>query len=90
MSYGATVAGVQVRVAIEINKSACATHSANHPSARVINGDVGDIQQINFGTRDAPVVLFGGPPCQGFSTSNQRTRNKQNCASITVAFSSDF
>ena len=23
-------------------------------------------------------VLFGGPPCQGFSTSNQKTRNSDN------------
>lgn len=78
MSYGATAAGVQVRVAIEINKSACATFIANHPSAQVLNCDVRDIQHLDFGSRDAPVVLFGGPPCQGFSTSNQRTRNKEN------------
>lgn len=25
-----------------------------------------------------PIVLFGGPPCQGFSTSNQKTRNITN------------
>ena len=24
------------------------------------------------------LVLFGGPPCQGFSTSNQRTRGAAN------------
>jgi DNA (cytosine-5)-methyltransferase 1 len=24
------------------------------------------------------LVIFGGPPCQGFSTSNQRTRSKKN------------
>jgi len=23
-------------------------------------------------------ILFGGPPCKGFSTSNQKTRNKAN------------
>lgn len=24
------------------------------------------------------LVVFGGPPCQGFSTSNQRTRSSEN------------
>lgn len=24
------------------------------------------------------MILFGGPPCQGFSTSNQKTRNRMN------------
>lgn len=67
-----------MRVAIEINCTACATYTANHPSAHVINGDVRAVQQLDVGSRDAPVILFGGPPCQGFSTSNQRTRNKEN------------
>lgn len=78
MSLGATAAGVQVRSAIEINKAACATFSDNHPHTHVINSDVAMIDRIEVGGRDAPVILFGGPPCQGFSTSNQRTRNREN------------
>jgi DNA (cytosine-5)-methyltransferase 1 len=78
MSHGAQATGVQVRSAIEINKAACATFSANHPHTDVINSDVAMIERIEVGERNAPVILFGGPPCQGFSTSNQRTRNKDN------------
>jgi len=78
MSLGAEAAGVHVRTAIEINKAACSTFSKNHPHTNVVNSDVAEVDHIEFGQRDAPVILFGGPPCQGFSTSNQRTRNKEN------------
>lgn len=78
MSYGAAAAGVQVRVAIEINASACATYRANHPSVLLIHNDVRKVTEIDIGSRNAPIILFGGPPCQGFSTSNQRTRTKEN------------
>jgi DNA (cytosine-5)-methyltransferase 1 len=78
MSHGAAAAGVNVRVAVEIDKAACATFSRNHRQTSVINSDIANVDQLNFGSRDAPVILFGGPPCQGFSTSNQRTRNTSN------------
>lgn len=78
MSLGAESVGVRVRYAIEINKSACETFAHNHRDATVINSDVRLIHQLDIGIRNEPVVLFGGPPCQGFSTSNQRTRNKDN------------
>ena len=40
--------------------------------------DVTAVDRIDFGARSSELVLFGGPPCQGFSTSNQRTRNAGN------------
>ncbi|TCL93583.1 DNA (cytosine-5)-methyltransferase 1 [Rhizobium sp. PP-WC-2G-219] len=78
MSLGACRAGIQVRAAIEIHPAAAKTFSANHPSAKLYRDDIRRINQVDLGPRDREVVLFGGPPCQGFSTSNQRTRNNQN------------
>ncbi len=36
------------------------------------------VLDVGLPRSDRPVVLFGGPPCQGFSTSNQRTRGEAN------------
>lgn len=78
MSLGAKWAGISVAVAIELDKSAFATYSKNHPESLVLQADVQSI----FGMRNSfdpnELVLFGGPPCQGFSTSNQKTRGKDN------------
>ncbi|MEO7490346.1 MAG: DNA cytosine methyltransferase [Ferruginibacter sp.] len=80
MSIGAITAGIDVRVAVEIDKYAAMTYHANHPNTRLLNEDVRKIKLTNqFKSYKKDVkVLFGGPPCQGFSTSNQKTRNKAN------------
>ena len=44
----------------------------------MIAGDIRDVTKIELSRRDGEVIVFGGPPCQGFSTSNQRTRTKEN------------
>lgn len=77
MSLGAEKAGINVLVAVDVDQSACETFQRNHPSVTVINADIRSISICNI-PNDKPVILFGGPPCQGFSTSNQRTRNKKN------------
>lgn len=80
MSNGAISAGVDVRIAIEIDKFAGITYQANHPQTILINDDirrVGQTQLPKFEKRSIK-ILFGGPPCQGFSSSNQKTRNKEN------------
>ena len=78
MSIGAKMAGVQVELAVEINKYAAQTFLHNHQSAIVLNDDIRNIKEIPIKKGLQSTVLFGGPPCQGFSRSNHRTRNKEN------------
>jgi site-specific DNA-cytosine methylase len=70
--------GVDVQVAIEIRASACQTYAKNHPSTKLISRDIRHVHPIDMPRRDRELVIFGGPPCQGFSTSNQRTRTRDN------------
>lgn len=80
MSVGAAWCGVEVRYAIEVNKYAAQTFALNHPGVALLNTDIRSISTANLDRirRNEPVVVFGGPPCQGFSTSNQKTRSVDN------------
>jgi len=77
MSIGATMADIEITLAVEFDKYAAETYKANHPETKVLQEDIAKVnplQHIDF----KPFVLFGGPPCQGFSTSNTQTRNENN------------
>lgn len=80
LSLGAEMAGMQVVLAIEKDENAAATYRINHPNTKVITDNIQNIEkkELDIQQQDCQTVLFGGPPCQGFSTSNQRTRNKEN------------
>lgn len=78
MSLGAELAGIRVRLAVELNDSAFRTYAKNHPDAIVLQSDAQALLNIATSFDPANLVVFGGPPCQGFSTSNQRTRGKKN------------
>ena len=78
MSLGASMAGVDVKIAVELNKITAATYKINHRETKVINDDVANIESIDIKKGSCATVLFGGPPCQGFSISNLRTRNSLN------------
>lgn len=78
LTLGASLSGIDVRVAVENNPSACLTYHTNHADTTLLATDITKVDSIDVGNRDKPVVLFGGPPCQGFSTSNQRTRHAEN------------
>ena len=80
MSQGASIAGVEVAWAIEKDPWCAATYAHNHPQTTVVNADVRSIDAGRFRQRRRLDLVFGGPPCQGFSTSNQRTRTKANKA----------
>lgn len=79
LSLGAEMAGLKISAAVEINKSAAQTFMRNHKGAEVYQGDIQEINPKSLVKNNEPVfVIMGGPPCQGFSMSNTRTRNMEN------------
>ena len=79
MSLGAIMAGIQIRIAVEIDEHAARTFKANHPETKVLNQPIQELLALNLKRKkDDRLVVLGGPPCQGFSTSNQKTRNAAN------------
>lgn len=77
LSLGAEWAGFRTLAAVEHHKWAAATYAKNHPGAKLFQADIRDLAHLD-GLSDNPTLLAGGPPCQGFSTSNQRTRSVDN------------
>lgn len=78
LSLGAEMAGINVAIAVENNPYAAQTYRANHPYTLMISADIRQVKNLNINRGNQSLVLFGGPPCQGFSTSNRKTRNKDN------------
>ena len=78
MSLGAENAGISIRYAVEKDVYAAQTYEINHPHTNVINSDISDITSIPDDLGEGVTLLFGGAPCQGFSTSNRRTNNRSN------------
>jgi DNA (cytosine-5)-methyltransferase 1 len=77
LSLGARWAGIDVCIAIEKDYYAAETYKQNHPETTMQNIDIKRIKSIDI-KKDSTTLLFGGAPCQGFSTSNQKTRTKEN------------
>ena len=81
LSLGAEMAGISVNYAVEKDPFAAKAYEINHPCTHIICSDINDVtgKLLKKGLKKSvPIILFGGPPCQGFSTSNQKTRNKDN------------
>lgn len=80
MSLGAIACGVDVKYAVEVDPNAAKTFKGNHPECSLLVEDVRCIGADRFKklNRKDELVIFGGPPCQGFSTSNQHNRNLEN------------
>lgn len=81
MSLGASDAGIDVRFAVEMDRHAARTYALNHPTTALVNDDIRKVSNSKlkeWSRLQRELVVFGGPPCQGFSWSNARTRNTQN------------
>jgi len=81
MSLGAAWSGVSVKFAVDNDAHATATYQANHTYADVRTCNIKMVKGLGLAggwSSSQQIAIFGGPPCQGFSTSNQRTRTKEN------------
>lgn len=79
LSLGAEMAGFQVKFAVEKDRSAAETYRYNHPGTLVVEDDIHNVNPLEYLKPDEHVsIVFGGPPCQGFSLSNTMTRNMCN------------
>lgn len=77
MSIGSIMAGINPVLAVEFDIHAANTYKANHPNTIVLQQDIKTVNPLEY-TDKNPFILFGGPPCQGFSVANTKTRNIDN------------
>lgn len=78
LSLGAEQAGIKVKYAIENEKNAAETYRTNHKKTILIEKDISCVNLSEISVDREECILFGGAPCQGFSSSNRRTNNKNN------------
>jgi DNA (cytosine-5)-methyltransferase 1 len=90
LSKGLEQAGFNVRLAVESGVDQASVYMVNHPKTLVLCKRVEEIthfaslvQRVKPPGREIDLVA-GGPPCQGFSVANTRTRSASNSHSKMV------
>jgi len=83
ISYGLSQAGFDMRLGIEIDPNFAVTLKENNKNMKVVVSDIRVIDPAEVvkssGLRKKDInLIVGGPPCQGFSQSNRRSRNLDN------------
>jgi DNA (cytosine-5)-methyltransferase 1 len=74
MTLGAQAAGIEVAACVENDSNPIATYRHNIKDVTVYHQEIKGWKSFPVTGRKDIKLLFGGPPCQGFSTSNQQTR----------------
>jgi DNA (cytosine-5)-methyltransferase 1 len=70
MDVGFIGAGIDVVCANDIDRDACLTYEANHPGRSIEQGDINSKTDY-IKKFDGVDIVFGGPPCQGFSVAGK-------------------
>lgn len=78
LDIGIMKAGFTICLAVEIEKKYCETLKTNHPYLNVVEGDIMNYsaqkiyQEANISNNEDIDLIFGGSPCQSFSTAGRR------------------
>lgn len=77
LDLGMEKSGIVVRACVENDKFCCKTIRDNKPGLPVIEGNIEDVSSKEIlkaaGLKKSEVfIVFGGPPCQAFSTAGSR------------------
>lgn len=75
MDVGFKNAGINIILANELVQYACDTYEANHPDTKLLRGDIKDF--MDEFTEGCAEIVFGGPPCQGFSVAGKMDPNDE-------------
>ncbi|OON90285.1 MAG: DNA cytosine methyltransferase [Epulopiscium sp. Nele67-Bin002] len=76
MDVGFKKAGIEIVVANEMAEEAARTYAINHPCSLMINEDINKIIGKFHEYKNIDMV-FGGPPCQGFSVAGKMDPNDE-------------
>lgn len=76
MDVGFEGAGVKVVLANEIDKNAAETYRLNHPDTELLVDDIENIF-VELEKYQEIDLVFGGPPCQGFSVIGKMDPNDE-------------
>ena len=68
MSLGALAAGIDLKIAVEANSYAAMSYRYNHRNVRLLVQDIRKLRMSDLELGDNGTIVFGGPPCKGFST----------------------
>ncbi|MEC0093218.1 DNA cytosine methyltransferase [Paenibacillus macquariensis] len=78
LDIGMKKSGFDVRLTVEIEETYCETLKTNHPEMNIIQGDIMDysreriLMEAGLNEEDEIDLMFGGSPCQSFSTAGKR------------------
>lgn len=83
MSQGMKNAGFDVIAAIEYNEKIAKTYEYNHPETKMFidnikNISADSVKEVFDACGKSCDVIFGGPPCQGFSMAGKRIRQSNS------------
>ncbi len=71
MDIGFISAGINPLIACEMDKYAVKTYKANHQNIPVYEGDINNYIKDFEQFKGKVDIVFGGPPCQGFSVAGK-------------------
>ncbi|PRZ12620.1 DNA (cytosine-5)-methyltransferase 1 [Laceyella sediminis] len=78
LDIGIHQAGFDIKLSVELEKIYCSTLKSNYPDMNVRQGDIMEYnksriyKEANLNTTDEVDLIFGGSPCQSFSTAGKR------------------